>query len=92
MSIEQKDFYKSVIGKALCDVEHLLDEMLVVHIDGAGKIHHMPSIAIRNTGKHKRLLWSPFTCPQRNAGGEQLVNIQRQMRPVLRHTARCIFV
>ena len=87
MAVKQQNFFKAVIGKALGDVQHLLNEMLVMHIDRAGKIHHVAGVAVRHTRQNQRLLRSLPARLQCHAVGKQHIYVQRQVRSVLLHRA-----
>ena len=46
IAIEQNHFFKSMVGQAFANIQHILNKMLVVNIHRPWKIHHVMHITI----------------------------------------------
>src|SRR5262245_48509123 len=83
MAIEEDDFFEAVIRERLGDVEHVMLEVREVVVDGAGKIHDVPGVAIRDDRQHEQLVDHRYAGPLRDAAGADEIDVERQMRPML---------
>src|SRR5262245_55963356 len=46
VTVQENDLLEAVVGQRLEDIEHALDEMLVMAVHGAGKIHDVAAVAV----------------------------------------------
>jgi len=61
----------------------VVDEVFVVIVYGAGKVHHVARVAVANGGKHEHLLRNQSAGAARYLGRADDIHIERQMGAVL---------
>ena len=83
MAVEQQDFLETVVSQRFRDVEDVVDEMFVLVVDGAGKIHHMARVPVRNGGQHEHFVGNLPAGAARDLGRADDIHIERQMGAVL---------
>src|SRR5438093_2737118 len=83
MSVEQQDFLEAVVSQRFRDVEDMVDEVIIVIVYGAGKIHHVARVAVANGGKHQHLVRNQSAGATRNLGRADDIDIERQMGTML---------
>ena len=85
--VQQHDLLEAVVGERFRDVEHVIDEMLEVIIDRAGKIHDVPGVAVADRGQHQQFVRDQASGAVSDPGRADDIDIERQMRAVLFHRA-----
>ncbi len=61
----------------------MVHEVLEVVVDGAGKVHHMPRVAVADGGQHQNLFGHFPARAAGDFGGTDKIDIQRQVRSML---------
>ena len=83
MPVQQNDLLEAVVGERLRDVEDMVDEVLKVVVDRAGKIHDVTGVAITDGGQHEQLVGHQPPGAVRDPGRADNIDIEREMRAVL---------
>ncbi len=56
VAVQEDDLLEPVVGEALGDVEHAVDEVLEVGVDGPGEVHDVPGVAVVIGGQDQHLV------------------------------------
>ena len=77
MAVQQNDLFEAVIRQRPCDIQHMVDEVFVVAVDGARKIHHVAGIAVGNNRQHQHFVRDLLSRPFGDSGWAHQVDVQR---------------
>ena len=83
MAVDDDHLLEAVVSQALADVEHVLDKMLEVNVQRAGKVHDMMHIAVTDRRQHEPDLGPTARRFGRHGRRAQVVDLERQVVAVL---------